>query len=177
MKHLLIKQFNKINKTILIKAQQVKIMIFDVDGVLTDGSLLYSFTGEKIKRFNVLDGYGINLIQSYGITTAIISARKSSIVLKRAKDLNINYVYQGVHKCIAFEKLLFKTNLMAINAGYMGDDVIDLPILCQAGFSASVANGHATVKTQVDYITKAVGGYGAAREVCDLLLYAQRIIK
>lgn len=176
MKNLLKKYFDKINEETLIKAQQIKIMIFDVDGVLTDGSLLYSTEGELIKRFNVLDGQGIKLLQYHGIITAIISAKKSSIVLKRAQDLNIHYIFQGISKYQAFEELLSKTNLIAMNAGYIGDDVIDLPILRCVGLSASVANGHFLVKAQVDYITKAIGGYGAAREVCDLLLYAQKVI-
>lgn len=168
------KQFNKIHTSILKKAKKIKIMIFDVDGVLTDGSIFYTFKGELFKCFNVLDGQGIKLLQQYGIKTAIITARQSLIVLKRAQDLNITYVFHHPYnKLIAFKQLLLKTKFKLTTIGYIGDDIIDLPILCRVGFAVSVANGHHAIKTQVDYVTRAIGGQGAAREVCDLLLYAQ----
>lgn len=158
----------------LSKAAQVKIMIFDVDGVLTDGGLYYGADGEPIKRFNALDGHGMKMLVQHGIATAIITARQSPIVLRRAKDLGVSHVFQGVHdKRTAFAQLLEQTGLSAAACGYIGDDVIDLPILTRAGFTASVANGHAAVKERVDYVSTAFGGNGAAREVCDLILHAQ----
>lgn len=167
-------RFNTASPAALAKASQVRLMIFDVDGVLTDGGLYYGPDGEPIKRFNALDGHGIKMLQQHGVATAIITARQSPIVLRRAKDLGIAHVFQGVHdKRVAFAQLLEQTGIAAEACGYIGDDVIDLPILVRAGFTASVANGHHAVKTRVDYITAASGGNGAAREVCDLILHAQ----
>jgi 3-deoxy-D-manno-octulosonate 8-phosphate phosphatase (KDO 8-P phosphatase) len=158
----------------LARAARVRLMIFDVDGILTDGSLHYAPDGEMIKTFNVLDGHGIKLLQQSGVATAIISARKSAIVAKRAADLGIAHLYQGVHdKLEAFEELLQKTGVAREACGFVGDDVIDLPILLRVGFAASVPNGHAEVKSRVHYVTQAGGGRGAARELCDFILRAQ----
>lgn len=159
----------------MTRARQVRLMIFDVDGVLTDGSLYYGLEGEPVKRFNALDGHGIKMLQqSGGVTTAIITARQSPIVLHRARDLGITHVFQDAHdKRLAFAQLLEQTGIAASACGYLGDDVIDLPVLTRVGFKAAVANGHRDVKTRVDYITEACGGDGAAREICDLILTAQ----
>lgn len=156
------------------RAARVRLMIFDVDGILTDGSLHYGPDGESIKTFNVLDGHGIKLLQQSGVITAIISARKSDIVAKRAADLGIRHLFQGVHdKRTAFEQLLATVKMDVDACGYVGDDVIDLPILMRVGFAASVPNGHAEVKSRVHYVTQASGGRGAARELCDFILRAQ----
>ncbi|HJV87842.1 MAG TPA: HAD family hydrolase [Noviherbaspirillum sp.] len=156
------------------RAARIRLMIFDVDGILTDGSLHYGPSGEVIKTFNVLDGHGIKLLQRSGVATAIISARKSDIVEKRAADLGIQHVYQGVHnKRAAFEKLLADTGTPQESCGFIGDDVIDLPILLRCGFAASVPNGHAEVRARVHLVTQAGGGRGAARELCDFILRAQ----
>jgi 3-deoxy-D-manno-octulosonate 8-phosphate phosphatase (KDO 8-P phosphatase) len=158
----------------LARAARVRLMIFDVDGILTDGSLHYGADGEAIKTFNVLDGHGIKLLQQSGVATAIISARKSPIVARRATDLGIAHVHQGVHdKRSAFDELLAACGLDMDQCGFVGDDVIDLPILLRVGFAASVPNAHAEVMTRVHYVTQASGGRGAAREICDLLLHAQ----
>lgn len=156
------------------RAAQVKLMIFDVDGVLTDGGLHFGADGEVIKRFNVLDGLGIKLLQQAGVATAIISARQSPIVLRRASDLGIAHVQQGVHdKGAAFAQLLLQTGLGAADCGFVGDDVIDLPVLLQVGFAASVPNGHPEVTSRVHYVSRAAGGHGGAREICDFVLRAQ----
>lgn len=156
------------------RAANVRLMIFDVDGVLTDGSLHFGPEGEILKTFNVLDGHGIKLLQQAGIATAIISARQSPSVTRRASDLGIVHVYQGVHdKRVAFEELLADSSVAAINCGFAGDDIIDLPILRRAGFAASVPNGHPEVRSRVHYVTHAAGGRGAAREICDFILRAQ----
>jgi 3-deoxy-D-manno-octulosonate 8-phosphate phosphatase (KDO 8-P phosphatase) len=156
------------------RAARIRLMIFDVDGILTDGSLHYGPDGEVVKTFNVLDGHGIKLLQQSGVATAIISARQSGIVARRAADLGIQHLYQGVHdKRAAFEQLLQKTNLDAQACGFVGDDVIDLPVLSRVGFAASVPNGHPEVKSRVHYVTQAGGGGGAARELCDFILRAQ----
>ena len=156
------------------RAKQIKLMIFDVDGVLTDGGLRYGAEGELIKTFNVLDGHGIKLLQQYGVNTAIISARQSAIVARRAADLGIGIVLQGVgDKRLAFEKTLAASDLSAQQCGFMGDDVIDLPVMIRTGFAASVPNGHAEVQARAHYVAKAGGGHGAVREVCDFILRAQ----
>jgi 3-deoxy-D-manno-octulosonate 8-phosphate phosphatase (KDO 8-P phosphatase) len=156
------------------RAARIRLMIFDVDGVLTDGGLHYGTRGEAIKRFNVLDGLGIRLLQQAGVATAIITARKSRIVAKRADDLGIHHVQQGVHdKKTAFEQLLSHTGTDAADSGFIGDDLIDLPVLSCVGFAASVPNGHEEVRTRVHYVTQAPGGHGAVRELCDFILRAQ----
>lgn len=153
---------------------QLRLMIFDVDGVLTDGGLYYGADGEAIKRFNVLDGLGIKLLQRFGVATAIISARQSAIVTRRAQDLGISHVFQGSHdKLAAFAQLLQRVNCDSTQCGYLGDDVVDLPLLTRVGFAGAVANCHPELKRQVHYLTQAMGGQGAAREVCDMILRAQ----
>lgn len=156
------------------RAKKIKLMLFDVDGVLTDGGLRYGPDGEFIKTFHVLDGHGIKLLQEYGVQIGIISARQSLIVARRATDLGIHIVKQGVHdKRVAFEQALQDTSFTAEQCGFMGDDVIDLPVMTRAGFAASVPNGHSEVQTRAHYVTQARGGHGAVREVCDFILRAQ----
>ncbi len=156
------------------RARQVRLMIFDVDGVLTDGSLHYGPEGEVVKVFNVLDGHGIKQIDQAGIATAIISARKSASVAKRAADLGITHLHQGAHDKLGVLLEILKSLSLPLSAvGFLGDDVIDLPILTRIGFAAAVPNAHPEVKQRVHYQTAAHGGRGAAREVCDLLLRAQ----
>ena len=158
----------------IARAARIRLMVFDVDGILTDGSLHFGPEGEVIKTFNVLDGHGIKMLQQSGVATAIISARQSPIVARRASDLGIHHVLQGIHdKRSAFEQLLAHANLAADACGFVGDDVIDLPVLLRAGFAASVANGHPEVRSRVHYVTQASGGSGAAREICDFILRAQ----
>ncbi len=156
------------------RAQRVKLMIFDVDGVLTDGGLRYGPDGEEIKTFNVLDGHGIKLLQQSGVRAAIISARNSAIVTRRAADLGIASLMQGVHdKRTAFEQLRSDLQLAPEACGFMGDDVIDLPVMTRVGFAASVPNGHPEVRARAHFVSDARGGSGAAREVCDFILRAQ----
>lgn len=155
-------------------AKRVRLMVFDVDGVLTDGGLRYGSDGEMIKTFNVLDGHGIKLLQQSGVRTAIISARQSPIVTRRAADLGIDLVRQGIHdKHSAFDALLAETGLTPQDCGFMGDDVIDLPVMTRVAFAASVPNGHAEVRSRAHYVAQAGGGLGAVREVCDFILRAQ----
>lgn len=162
------------NTDAVARAARIRLMIFDVDGILTDGSLYFGAEGELVKCFNVLDGHGMKLLKQSGVAVAIISARQSAIVARRAEDLGIAHVRQGVHdKRLAFEELLSETNLKAEACGFVGDDIIDLPILTRAGFAASVPNGHVEVRARVHYVTQAPGGRGAAREICDFVLRAQ----
>ena len=160
--------------TYLERAARVKLMIFDVDGVLTDGSLHYGADGEALKTFNVQDGLGIKLIQEAGIQTAIISARTSPQVIKRAADLGISHLHQGGHdKLTPFNALLEKTGLTAEQVGFIGDDIVDLPILTRVGFAVAVPGGRKEVLERAHHTTVAQGGRGAVREVCELLLQAQ----
>jgi len=158
----------------LTRAAKVKLMIFDVDGVLTDGGLLFGAEGEVIKRFHVHDGLGIRLLQESGVITALITARQSPIVARRAVDLGIHHVHQGVHnKYDALERLLNQTGLTADVCGFAGDDIIDLPVLTRVGFAAGVPNGHPEVTARVHYVTHEAGGNGAVRNICDFILRAQ----
>lgn len=158
----------------LERAKKIKLMIFDVDGVLTDGGLRYGAEGELVKTFNVLDGHGIKLLQEYDVQVGIISARNSAIVARRAADLGIQHLKQGVHdKRKAFEQTLVDLHLSAEACGFMGDDVIDLPVMTRVGFAASVPNGHPEVQARAHYVAQARGGHGAVREVCDFILRAQ----
>ena len=158
----------------LVRAARVKLMVFDVDGVLTDGGLHYGHDGEVIKRFHVQDGLGLRLLQESGVQTAIITARQSPIVARRAADLGIHHVQQGVHnKADAFDRLLEKTGFTDAVCGFAGDDLIDLPVLTRVGFAASVPNGHPEVISRVHFVSQAYGGDGAVRNICDFLLRAQ----
>ena len=165
---------NNVHSAAMERASKIKLMIFDVDGVLTDGGLRYGAEGELIKTFNVLDGHGIKLLQEYGVQVGIISARNSPIVARRAADLGIQHLKQGVHdKRVAFEQALEDLHLTAEACGFMGDDVIDLPVMTRVGFAASVPNGHPEVQARAHYVAQAGGGHGAVREVCDFILRAQ----
>ena len=158
----------------IARARRIRLMVFDVDGVLTDGSLHFGADGEMIKTFNVLDGHGIKLLQRSGVITAIISARQSALVTRRAADLGITHVQQGVHdKLAGFQALLAECGVEADASGFIGDDVIDLPVLLRVGFAASVPDGHPEVRSRVHYVTTARGGGGAVRELCDFILRAQ----
>ncbi len=153
---------------------QVRCVILDVDGVLTDGGMYYDAQGEALKRFNVLDGLGIKLLQSVGITIAIISARDTPIVRARASELGIEEVQQGSHqKGKSFDALLARLNLSAAQCAFIGDDIIDLPILQRAGLACAPATAHRMVIDQVHYLTQAPGGNGAIREICDTILAVQ----
>lgn len=162
------------NAKLLAKLSHIRLMIFDVDGVLTDGKLHYGENGELFKSFNVLDGHGIRLLKRADVATAIISARNSPIVNRRAADLEIDHVIQGAgEKQYAFEQLLQKTGLTAGQCAFVGDDIIDLPVLTRAGVSFTVPNGHVEMLSRVDYVTHHEGGNGAVREICDMILHAK----
>lgn len=155
-------------------AKKIKLIIFDVDGVLTDGGLYFSEDGSEMKRFNSLDGHGIKMLKENGVEPAVISARNSKSVDHRMNNLGIEHFYQGQSdKVIAFNDLLEKLNVSADEVAYMGDDVIDLPVMARVGFTIAVANAHNLVKKHSNFITDKIGGQGAVREVCDFILKAQ----
>ncbi len=158
----------------LERARQIRFMAFDVDGVMTDGTLFFSAQGDEIKGFNTLDGHGLKMLANAGVRLAIITGRRSRAVELRAQNLGIELLLQGVEdKRSAMHELLAQQQLDFSAAGYMGDDVVDLPVLRACGFSASVPNGHALVQQHVDYVARAPAGHGAVREVCELILAAQ----
>jgi 3-deoxy-D-manno-octulosonate 8-phosphate phosphatase (KDO 8-P phosphatase) len=164
----------KKGKTMPDKANAVRLMIFDVDGVMTDGSLFYSDSGEELKAFNSLDGHGLKMLHTSGVKLAIITGRTSKLVEKRAKDLGVDYLYQGAHdKGASFEELLKVAGLSADDCGYMGDDVIDLPVMRRVAFAVAVPDSPQLVRKHAHYISGSQGGRGAVREVCEYLMQAQ----
>jgi 3-deoxy-D-manno-octulosonate 8-phosphate phosphatase (KDO 8-P phosphatase) len=156
------------------KARKIKLLLLDVDGVLTDGRILYDEKGREMKYFHVHDGQGIRWLLREGIRVGFLSGRSSGAVEKRAKELGISFLFQGIEdKMILCKKLLQETKLDSGQVSFMGDDFIDLRLLAKVGFSISVSNGHPLVRKEVDYVTKAAGGSGAVREVSELILKAQ----
>ena len=163
-----------VKKNIKEKLCKIKLLILDVDGVMTDGRIIMDDEGREIKNFNVRDGHGLKLIQRYGIKVAILTGRQSKVVEHRAKDLEIKDVYQKVYnKKEVFDKILKKHKLSANDAAFIGDDIVDIPVLRRVGFSVAVADAADVVKKSVDYVTKNRGGHGAIREVCEMILQAQ----
>ena len=156
------------------RAQKIKLLVLDVDGVLTDGKLYYDQSGNELKAFSTRDGLGIKALQRFDIRVAIITGRSSKIVARRAEELGINYVYQGSpNKLDAFNDLLGKTGVCEADACFAGDDWIDIPVLDRVGLSVTVPDADAVVKSRVHWITERSGGNGAVREICDLILVAQ----
>ena len=159
---------------IVARARSVRLAIFDVDGVLTDGTVWIGPQGEVFKPFNILDGHGVKMLQAAGVETAILSGRESEAVLRRAGELSIRHVVQGASdKLAAFEALLADAGCGADACAFVGDDLPDLPVLRRCGFAVAVANAVEEVKAACHYVTKASGGHGAVREFCDLVLRAQ----
>ena len=159
---------------ILDKAKDIELVILDVDGVMTDGSLIMGDDGQEYKAFNSLDGHGLRMLQECGVTVAIITGRKSEVVNHRMNDLGITTIYQGYRdKTPAYEALLKDKNISDAQIAYIGDDVVDLPVMSRVGFSIAVQNAHPFVKKHADWITEASGGHGAVREACELFLSAR----
>jgi len=160
------------------RAQAVRLMIFDVDGVLTDGTLVYGTNGEEVKHFNVKDGVGLKLLQTYGIEVAIISAKDSKPLSKRISDLGIKHAYTGCKdKLAALAELMSKLDVNFDEVAYCGDDVIDLKVMQKAGLAIAPADAYSMVKEYAHYVTQAAGGKGVAREVADVLLSSRMDLK
>ena len=156
------------------RARAVRLAIFDVDGVMTDGTVWIGPQGEAFKAFNILDGHGIKMLQAAGIDIAILSGRESDAVVRRAGELAIKRVVQGAgDKLAAFERLLAQAGCRAEACSFLGDDLPDLPVLRRCGFAVAVANAVDAVKEAAHYVTRASGGRGAVREFCDLVLAAR----
>lgn len=155
-------------------AKHIKLVIFDVDGVLTDGMLNYGPEGEMFKQFNVKDGIGIKLLEQQGIYVGVITAKDSEPLSQRMRDLSVQYFYPACNdKIKAFTELKNTLSLSMEQIAYVGDDVIDLPVMEQVGLAIAVQDAHDYVKQKADYITRLSGGQGVAREVADLILDAQ----
>ena len=159
---------------ISLKTRRIRLAVFDVDGVLTDGRLYYSEAGEAMKAFDVRDGMGLKLLQDAGIELAIITSRRAPSVRLRAADLGIVRVLQGVAaKRAAFDQMLTDMGITADEAAFMGDDLVDLPVFRCCGFAATVPAAPALLKRHADYVTRAAGGRGAVREFCEVMLHGR----
>jgi 3-deoxy-D-manno-octulosonate 8-phosphate phosphatase (KDO 8-P phosphatase) len=158
----------------LRQAQSIRLIAFDVDGIMTDGGLYLTDSGEEFKRFNSLDGQGLKMLKASGVELAIITGRTSRCVELRAHHLGISHLYQGVHdKLGSMQKMLAQLDLPLDVAAFMGDDVIDLPAMLRVGLAISVPSAPQIVRDRAHYITERDGGHGAVREVCELLMSAQ----
>lgn len=156
------------------KAQHIRLLALDVDGVLTDGRLYFSEAGDEIKTFDTQDGHGIKMLQSAGVQVAIITGRTTELVPRRARNLGIAHVQQGREdKLVALHELIATLGLGLDEVAYVGDDWPDLPAILAAGLGVAVANAHSELRQRADHVTTLAGGRGAVREVCDLLLMAQ----
>jgi 3-deoxy-D-manno-octulosonate 8-phosphate phosphatase (KDO 8-P phosphatase) len=155
------------------RCKKIKLLLLDVDGVLTDGSLYYGPNGEVVKNFFVRDGYGLKLWHEAGFRSGIISGRDSDIVSFRAAELKMSFVYQGNDdKITSFNELIAEARVPADEIAFVGDDTLDIPVFERVGLAIAVADAHEAVKDAAHYITKTRGGRGAAREVIDMLLKA-----
>jgi 3-deoxy-D-manno-octulosonate 8-phosphate phosphatase (KDO 8-P phosphatase) len=163
-------------ESVLTRAQAIQLVIFDVDGVLTDGRLYFNDLGQETKAFYSRDGLGMRMLMDSGIKTAILTGRQSELVLHRARNLqmDLNLVYQGYRdKRPALQDLLKQTGLKTEQVAYIGDDIIDLPVMRQVGLAIAVADAHPIAKQYAHWVTEHTGGSGAARDACELILSAQ----
>lgn len=159
---------------VLTRAAVIKLVIFDVDGVLTDGGLCLGDDGQEYKTFHSRDGHGMKMLQYTGVKIGIITGRTSQVVIRRMESLDITHVYQGQKiKLPAYEHLLGMLSLQPHEAAYVGDDVVDLAIMKRVGLAIAVQDAHPLVKKHAHWITPHPGGRGAARDVCELIMEAQ----
>jgi 3-deoxy-D-manno-octulosonate 8-phosphate phosphatase (KDO 8-P phosphatase) len=159
---------------LLQRGKAIKLAVFDVDGVLTDGKLYFLVDGSEFKTFNTLDGQGIKMLINSGVRTAIISGRKTPVVERRAQGLGIHHLYQGREdKMVVLDELLGELGLSYEQVAYLGDDLPDLPVIRRVGLGMAVANANDFVRKHAHGVTQARGGEGAAREFCELILQAQ----
>jgi 3-deoxy-D-manno-octulosonate 8-phosphate phosphatase (KDO 8-P phosphatase) len=158
----------------LEKLGRIRLLLLDVDGVMTDGRIIYDAEGQEIKQFHVRDGLGIRLLLQAGINVGVVTGRRSEALMHRCRDLGIGLIYAGVSdKSALLEQILAQTAVAAENIAFAGDDLVDLPLMRRVGLSIAVADAHEIVKAQADLITTAPGGAGAVREICEALLKSQ----
>ncbi|TCJ15417.1 HAD-IIIA family hydrolase [Parasulfuritortus cantonensis] len=159
---------------LLARAGAVRALFLDVDGVLTDGGLFFGDDGQEYKAFNSRDGHGLKMLRDSGVEVAILTGRSSQVVAHRARNLGIARVVQGAHdKLAAYEAMLAESGLVPEQVAYLGDDIVDLPVLRRCGLACTVPDAPAEVLARVHYVTRAMAGHGAAREVCELIMRAQ----
>jgi 3-deoxy-D-manno-octulosonate 8-phosphate phosphatase (KDO 8-P phosphatase) len=165
---------SEVSQQTLDRARGVRLMIFDVDGVLTDGTLLYGPKGEALKAFSAHDGHGLKMLAASGVACALLSGRRSAAVALRAAELRIEHVLQGIEdKLAATQKIGFPLEQI----GFMGDELVDLPVLTRCGFSCAPREAPEAVRSRVHYVARAAAGRGAAREVCELVMRAQSTLE
>jgi len=158
----------------LDRARRIRLMIFDVDGVLTDGRLWYGPAGEELKSFHSFDGHGMKMLAASGVACAVLSGRRSAAVAARCAELGVPHVLQGIDdKLAAYESLLGSLEVRAEASGFMGDEVVDLPVLARCGFACAPREAREEVRASAHYIASTPAGYGAAREVCEYVMRAQ----
>ena len=156
------------------RARRIRVAIFDVDGVLTDGGLYYADSGEEMKAFSVHDGHGIRMLRENGVAAAIISGRSSRALEARARNLGIELLFQGAaEKLAAFDEILQRCSVAGEACAYVGDDFPDLPVMKRCGLAIAVPDAPAPVRRQAQYVTRSRGGRGAVREVCEIILHAR----
>lgn len=166
--------YGSVAQQVLRRARDIRLLICDVDGVMSDGLIYMGNHGEELKAFNVRDGYGIHCLLTAGIEVAIITSHSAKLLEDRCATLGITHLYQGQSdKTVAFKTLLNILALTAKQVAYVGDDMIDIPVMNLVGLSVAVADAHTLLQLKADYVTHIAGGRGAVREVCDLLLMAQ----
>jgi 3-deoxy-D-manno-octulosonate 8-phosphate phosphatase (KDO 8-P phosphatase) len=165
-------------KDINEKAARIRLLIFDVDGVLTDGSLFVGDDGQEYKAFNSRDGHGIKMLLKYGVEVAIITGRSSQVVEHRMANLGITHVYQGkLEKLPAYEELRTRLGVSPEETAYVGDDVVDLPVMRRVGLAIAVQDAHPLVCQHSHWQTPSAGGRGAARDVCEMLMEAKGVLQ
>jgi 3-deoxy-D-manno-octulosonate 8-phosphate phosphatase (KDO 8-P phosphatase) len=163
-----------IDEKLLKKIRGIKLLILDVDGVLTDGRIIIDDLGNETKNFDVRDGHGLKLLMRYGIDVVLLTGRKSKVLEYRAKELDVTEVYQNAkNKVTVLEDILRKRNINGDNVAYVGDDMVDVPVFLKVGFSVAVADAVIYAREAADYITEKRGGRGAVREICEIILKAQ----
>ena len=166
--------YGDVDASIVEIAKQIKLLICDVDGVFSDGLVYMGNNGEELKTFHTRDGYGVKSLMNAGIEIAIITGRKSQIVTNRMSALGITLIYQGQDdKVKAYQDICEKLNIAPQYTGYIGDDLIDWPVMEKVALKVCVADGHPLLRQKANYVTQINGGHGAVREVCDLILQAR----
>ena len=156
------------------RARRIRLVVFDVDGVLTDGSLYITDAGEEFKAFHSQDGHGMKMLKATGIQLAIVTGRTSRSVELRAQNLGVGILYQGVEdKLVVFEQILASFGFEEESCAYMGDDVVDLPVMLRCGLAVAVPDAPPLVKSRAHYVTRQRGGRGAVRELCEIIMHAQ----
>lgn len=169
--------YGPVSEHVMARAAAVRLLILDVDGVMSDGLIYMGNNGEELKAFNVRDGYGLRCILTSGIEVAIITGRQAKLLEDRCQTLGISHLFQGQSdKLIAYRQLLSELALTPDQVAYIGDDLIDWPVMAQVGLSVAVADAHPLLLPKADYITRIAGGRGAVREICDLILMSQGLL-